>query len=116
MSSTAESGDASIIASSCYENFNDEEFEKVGVPFIGNLSDELSLTRGDEVRVLKTYEDGWALVERSVKDGKNDAERGLIPVACLGGLELSGSVRVEGGRNYPPRVDSYTTSSAHVRS
>ncbi|KAF6749162.1 hypothetical protein DFP72DRAFT_914814 [Ephemerocybe angulata] len=93
MSSTAESGDASII-----------EFEKVGVP------------RGDEVRVLKVYEDGWALVEMSVKDGKNDAERGLIPVACLGGLELSGSVRDEGGRNYPPRVDSYTTSSAHVRS
>jgi hypothetical protein len=98
------SGCGSLIASSCYNNF--EEFEKVHVSFIGNLSDELSLRRGDEVRVLKVFEDGWALVVRNIQDGVEDAERGVIPVVCL-------SERLAGDKEVvrPERADSYTMSA-----
>ena len=95
----------SIIASTCY---GFEEYETVRVPVIGNLSDELSLRRGEEVRVLKVFEDGWAMVEKA--NGSQAAERGFVPVNCL-----RDSSPLSGGASYPRRVDSYTTSSANIR-
>ena len=96
----------SIIASSCY---GFEEYERVRFPVIGNLSDELSLRRGDEVRILRVFEDGWAMVERA--SVSQTAERGFVPVDCL-----RDSSPLAAGAPYPRRVDSYTTSLATMRS
>ncbi|KAJ2918886.1 hypothetical protein MD484_g1551, partial [Candolleomyces efflorescens] len=103
----------SIIASTCYGTF--DEFETVRVHFLGNLSDELSVRRGEEVRVLKLFEDGWALVEKACHggDGAQDAERGVIPAECL--REMRSRSGCQGFDEYPRRVESYTTSSAQFR-
>lgn len=128
-----DSGDVSIIASSCYEPpaRSNESRRIVSVSFIGSLSDELSVGRGDEVRVVKVYQDGWALVERGVRDDRagDDAERGLVPLAVLqqveGGtprwsaLGMPGEVGEVGERVnvvYPARVDSYTARAGSLRS
>jgi hypothetical protein len=103
----------SIIASTCYGAF--DEFEKVRVHFLGNLSDELSVRRGDEVRVLKVFEDGWALVEKACSDGSQDAERGVIPAECLREMMSRSGCHAGGFGEYPRRVESYTTSSAQFR-
>ena len=83
--------------------------------FLGNLSDELSVRRGEEVRVLKLFEDGWALVEKACHggDGAQDAERGVIPAECL--REMRSRSGCQGFDEYPRRVESYTTSSAQFR-
>jgi hypothetical protein len=37
---------------------------------------------GVEVRVLHTFDDGWGMIEKVRRDGR-EGERGLIPMACL---------------------------------
>jgi len=36
----------------------------------------------DGVKVLHTFDDGWGLIEKVRRDGR-EGERGLIPMACL---------------------------------
>ncbi|KAG1725309.1 hypothetical protein EDB19DRAFT_1644095 [Suillus lakei] len=58
------------------------EFETIRRPFTPTLDDELSVAPGDQVLVLKVFDDGWAFVEK--QGGFMDHnERGLIPVDCL---------------------------------
>ena len=51
-------------------------------PFKPTLPDELVVNSGDEVRVLHTFDDGWGMIEKVRKDGR-EGEKGLIPMACL---------------------------------
>jgi hypothetical protein len=46
--------------------------------FVPSLPDELSISNGDQVRVLSAYDDGWALCEK-VSTG----EKGVVPQECL---------------------------------
>ena len=45
--------------------------------YIPNLPDELSVTVGETIRVLNSYDDGWALCVNS----RN--EQGVVPLECL---------------------------------
>lgn len=58
------------------------ELETIRRPFTHSLDDELSVSIGDKIRVVKVFDDGWAFVEKhgSSLDRK---ESGLIPVDCL---------------------------------
>jgi hypothetical protein len=49
--------------------------------FTPNLLDELSITTGESVSVLATYDDGWCKV-RKLGAG---AEEGVVPMECLEG-------------------------------
>ncbi|KAH7924534.1 hypothetical protein BV22DRAFT_504063 [Leucogyrophana mollusca] len=58
------------------------EFSDVEIirrPFTPTLEDELAVFPGDQVRVKKVFDDGWAFVEKTGPV----TERGLIPVDCL---------------------------------
>ena len=46
--------------------------------FVPSLPDELSISNGEQVRILSVYDDGWALCER-VSNG----EKGVVPQECL---------------------------------
>lgn len=47
-------------------------------PFVPTLEDELLVKRGDQIRVLQCFDDGWAQIEKL-----ETGEAGLIPVDCL---------------------------------
>jgi hypothetical protein len=49
----------------------------VRVLFIPSLPDELSITVGEVVRVVKVFDDGWALC------ANQRGEQGVVPVECL---------------------------------
>jgi hypothetical protein len=58
------------------------DIETIRRPFTPTLDDELSVSIGDPVRVMKVFDDGWAFVEK--QGGSVDrSESGLIPVDCL---------------------------------
>ena len=52
--------------------------ERVSRPFAPALSDEIAVSPGDEVRILKQFDDGWAYAE-VISTGT----RGLFPIDCL---------------------------------
>lgn len=58
------------------------EFETIRRPFAPSLDDEVSVAPGDQVLVVKVFDDGWALVEKQC-GFLNHNEKGLIPVDCL---------------------------------
>ena len=74
-----------------YSTFSD--IQAVCHSFVPTLPDELAVEPEDSVRVLHSFDDGWALVEivtrsqgsSSQRMGKkeNEPERGLIPMYCL---------------------------------
>lgn len=63
--------------------------ETIKRPFAPTMHDELSVVPGDRIRILNTYDDGWAMVEKI--DVASDKAIGLIPIDCLRstGEELS---------------------------
>ena len=52
--------------------------ELIRRPFEPTLDDELAVVPGDSVRIVKTFDDGWAYVEKVGSSAK-----GLIPIDCL---------------------------------
>jgi len=58
------------------------KFETVRRPFAPTLNDEVAVAPGDQVLIIKVFDDGWALVEKQCGP-PNDNEKGLIPVDCL---------------------------------
>lgn len=48
--------------------------------FTPNLSDELTISPGERVRVVTIYNDGWCFVRKLGAD----AEEGVVPYECLG--------------------------------
>lgn len=52
--------------------------ERVSRPFAPALSDEIAVNPGDEVRILKQFDDGWAYAEVM-----STGTRGLFPIDCL---------------------------------
>ena len=51
----------------------------VRVTFIPTLSDELSITPGETLRIIGSFDDGWAMCV----NGRGD--RGMVPLECLEG-------------------------------
>ena len=49
-------------------------------PFCPQLQDELRVNLGDSLRILRSFDDGWAL---AVKIGGSDGEQGFIPMECF---------------------------------
>ncbi|THG98506.1 hypothetical protein EW026_g3703 [Hermanssonia centrifuga] len=47
-------------------------------PFIPSRDDEVAMNPGDEIRVLKRFDDGWAYAENCVT-----RKHGLFPIDCL---------------------------------
>lgn len=60
----------------------DISVEVVRRPFKPTLPDELAVKLGERVRVLHTFDDGWGLVEKVGRDGREE-ESGVIPMDCL---------------------------------
>ncbi|KAG1860139.1 hypothetical protein DFJ58DRAFT_905578 [Suillus subalutaceus] len=58
------------------------EFETIRRRFTPTLDDEMSVAPGDQVLVMKVFDDGWALVEKQCGFLDHN-EKGLIPVDCL---------------------------------
>ncbi|KAJ2122068.1 hypothetical protein IW147_003767 [Coemansia sp. RSA 720] len=56
----------------------DSDIFEVLYPYSPVESDELAITPGEKIRVLRVFSDGWAFVQR-VDDGKI----GAIPAVCL---------------------------------
>ncbi|KAJ7286484.1 hypothetical protein C8J57DRAFT_1287779 [Mycena rebaudengoi] len=82
--------------SSSYNNTPAPPVAAGGVPsatvryeFIPTLPDELSITTGENVRVLAEYDDGWALCANL------RGEQGMVPLECL---ELNGAGSAQGSR------------------
>lgn len=67
----------SCVSSSVHGTFNEQE--AICRPYTATMPDELTVTPGIRVKVVKVYDDGWAMVEKT--DGS--ASRGLIPLDCL---------------------------------
>ncbi|KAK2463770.1 hypothetical protein APHAL10511_004208 [Amanita phalloides] len=65
------------------------DIEMIQRPFVPTLSDELVAAVGDYVRIMQTFDDGWAFVQKlpPANDQKGKAkavdEFGLIPIDCL---------------------------------
>lgn len=62
--------------------------------FIPSLPDELSISNGDQVRILSAYDDGWALCEK-VSTG----EKGVVPQECLEAAKATGGDDARLNRN-----------------
>jgi hypothetical protein len=62
--------------------------------FVPSLPDELSISNGDQVRILSAYDDGWALCEK-VSTG----EKGVVPQECLEASQPTGSDESRLNRN-----------------
>jgi hypothetical protein len=50
-------------------------------PYSPTREDELAVVAGNEVRVVKMFDDGWCFCE--VISGQDQGSRGLIPMDCL---------------------------------
>ena len=67
------------------------EIQVIRRPFIAKLQDELIVAVGDSVRIVETFDDGWAMVQKipplADKKGKaravDESDQGLIPIDCL---------------------------------
>ncbi|KAM6494550.1 hypothetical protein JOM56_010911 [Amanita muscaria] len=55
-----------------------DDVESIQRPFIPTLPDELSVTVGESVRVIQTFDDGWAVAKEIT-----DVVQGFIPIDCL---------------------------------
>jgi len=60
------------------------DFKIVNHTFVPTRPDELQVNLGDRIRVLKEYDDGWALcVNMSTSsDADQDRKQGMVPMAC----------------------------------
>jgi len=75
--------DGSQIGSSRVQHDQDVELPRlmnVVALFTPNLSDELYVRVGDTVRIIEEYKDGWCFAQFL---GKDDAPKGVVPLACL---------------------------------
>ncbi|KAK0462074.1 uncharacterized protein EV420DRAFT_1266275 [Desarmillaria tabescens] len=65
------------------------DVEVIRRPFDPTLHDELSVSEGDRVHVVKVFDDGWALVQKIPADslsGKGKQvlpQAGLVPIDCF---------------------------------
>ncbi|KAJ8508497.1 hypothetical protein ONZ45_g9236 [Pleurotus djamor] len=57
------------------------EVEVIQRPFRPTLDDELGVGPGDKVRVVQSFDDGWAFVEKMVNNDQTYS--GLIPIDCM---------------------------------
>lgn len=69
--------EVSCVSSSVHGTFNAEE--AICRPYTSTMPDELTVTPGIKVKVVKVYDDGWAMVAKL----DSSSSRGLIPLDCL---------------------------------
>jgi len=85
------------------------DFKLVKQVFDAARPDELEVNLGDRLRVLKEYDDGWALcVNMSVPlDADQDRKQGMVPMACWAGDDIGtdGAGAEENGRGIGPGDD-----------
>jgi len=67
--------------SSSDDHANFGPLETVRRPFLPTLDDELPVSPGDTVRVIKSFDDGWCFCE--LVKGDHEGSKGLIPIDCL---------------------------------
>ena len=65
--------DASSALSSRFETV-----ETIRRQFLPSMEDEMAVTAGEEVRILRRFDDGWAVAEKVATGAQ-----GLIPIDCL---------------------------------
>jgi len=79
---------------------------------VPTLPDELAVTIGDSVKVIKVFDDGWALVEKMPGAGEvavmseGKAKRGLIPIDCMRAI----------GQDLPAFLNEKRVSSVYAQS
>lgn len=73
------------------------DVETVQRPFVPNLSDELLVVIGDKVKIIKVFDDGWALVQKMTS-------KGLIPIDCMRAV----------GQDLPAFLNEKRVSSAYL--
>jgi hypothetical protein len=86
--------------------------ETVRQPFFPTLDDELAVSPGDAVRILKPFDDGWCLCE--LVKGEGEGSKGLIPIDSLreAGQELPAFLAARRVSSYSAHWDP-ASSSAH---
>ncbi|OBZ71280.1 hypothetical protein A0H81_08681 [Grifola frondosa] len=52
--------------------------ETISRPFVPTMDDEMAVVAGEQVRMLRRFDDGWAYAEKVLT-----LRRGLIPIDCL---------------------------------
>lgn len=77
------------------------EMAMVRVVYIPSLPDELSVNVGETVRVVKAFDDGWALCSNA------RGEQGVVPLECL-------DRSVSTGNNYAPMRLSVAQSGSSI--
>jgi hypothetical protein len=84
------------------------EIETVQRPFAPTLSDELPVVMGDRVKVIKVFDDGWALVVKipARVDVSAKERPGLIPIDCMRAI----------GQDLPAFLSDKRVSSAYMES
>jgi hypothetical protein len=85
------------------------EIETVQRPFVPTLSDELPVVIGDRVKVIKVFDDGWAMVQKNVEEAgsspiRSKPQSGLIPIDCMRAV----------GQDLPAFLSEKRVSSAYV--
>ncbi|KXN82039.1 hypothetical protein AN958_03290 [Leucoagaricus sp. SymC.cos] len=97
------------------------EIENIKRPFIPTLVDELPVEIGDKVKILRMFDDGWALVEKnpvyglaSMKGKEKQPDKGLIPIDCFRdhGLDLSAFISSKRVSSYSQSSSKYTAGGA----
>jgi hypothetical protein len=97
------------------------EVESIKRPFIPTLEDEVPTEVGDKVKILKMFDDGWALVEKnpyygppSLKGKRREPEKGLIPIDCFRdhGLDVSKFIASKRVSSYSQSSSKYTAGGA----
>ncbi|KAJ2986219.1 hypothetical protein NUW54_g9859 [Trametes sanguinea] len=56
--------------------------EMIRRPFVPTMDDEMAVNPGENVRIIKRFDDGWAYAENA-----NTGMQGLIPIDCLRPIE-----------------------------
>ncbi|KAI9058227.1 hypothetical protein FKP32DRAFT_1554813, partial [Trametes sanguinea] len=56
--------------------------EMIRRPFVPTMDDEMAVNPGENVRIIKRFDDGWAYAENA-----STGMQGLIPIDCLRPIE-----------------------------
>lgn len=82
-----------------------ETVETIRRAFVPTMRDEMAVSPGARVRMLRRFSDGWALAE-----GVETGTRGLIPIDCLRDVEQDLPTFLAAKRlsSYPPPIPTFS--------
>lgn len=73
---------ASIITADTETAMHFAPVETVCRPFVPTLPDEVAVSPGDQIHIMKSFDDGWAFAENL-----GTKQKGLLPVDCLRSMD-----------------------------